>query len=206
MSDTDRTYYVICSDKCMFEGMTKEQIITAIAEATGATPTSIDDAFITKIKEQNKNGIIKFWRGTVAEYNAIAEKDADTLYIKTDDTRDAEIDAALQEINADIEEIQQEATQRQTKATDATMTIASSSTKGEFEYTCEFDNSYVVVDVIECHYEEPGELISRDVHFSVLPVYENYALVSGKKRIVAYRDETSTAKVDISMKIIEASY
>lgn len=206
MADTERTYYVMCADKCLFEGMTKEQIITAIAEATGATPTYIDDAFITKIKEQNKNGIIKFWRGTVAEYNAIAEKDSDTLYIKTDDTREAEIDAALQELNTDIEDIQQEAAQRQTKATAATMTIASNSTKGEFEYTCEFDNSYIVVDVLECHYKEQTEVYARDVHFSVLPVYENYELVAGKKRIVAYRDDTSTAKTDINMKIIEVSY
>lgn len=206
MSNTERTYYVICSDKCMFEGMTKEQIITAIAEATGTTPTNIDDAFITKIKEQNKNGIIKFWRGTVAEYNAIAEKDADTLYIKTDDTRDAEIDAALQEINADIEEIQQEAAKHQTTATAATMTIPQISNKGEFAYTCVYENSYIVIDVLECHYDEIQEVYPRDVHFSVLPVYENNAAVSGKKRIVAYRDDTSTAKVDISIKIIEVSY
>lgn len=67
----EKTYYVFCSDDCKYEGMTKEQIIAAIAEATGATPTDIDSAFITKIKEQNKNGALTFWFGTESEYNAL---------------------------------------------------------------------------------------------------------------------------------------
>ncbi len=99
----DRKYYVICQSNCKYEGMTKEQTIAAIAEATGATPTNIDDAFITKIKDQNKGGVIKVWRGTVAEYNAITKKDGDTVYIKTDDSRDADVDAAIKALGADLE-------------------------------------------------------------------------------------------------------
>ncbi len=103
----ERKYYVLCELGCKFEGMTKEQIFAAIAEATGATPTNIDDAFITKIKEQNKGGVIKVWRGTVAEYNAIAKKDDDTVYIKTDDTRDADVAAAIKSMQSEIEQIKQ---------------------------------------------------------------------------------------------------
>ena len=55
---SERNYYVLCDDNCRFESMTKEQIIAAIAEATGHTPEDIDAAFITRIKEQNKNMII----------------------------------------------------------------------------------------------------------------------------------------------------
>ncbi|MGA4517399.1 phage upper tail fiber protein [Solibacillus silvestris] len=80
MPDT-RTYFVICEDNCKFESMTKEQIIAAIAEATGSTPTQIDDAFITKIKEQNAEASTKFWIGTKAEYNAIQSKASDVVYI-----------------------------------------------------------------------------------------------------------------------------
>jgi hypothetical protein len=105
MSDTGRKYYVLCDNNCKFESMTKEQIITAIAEATGATPTNIDDAFITKIKEQNKGVAVKVWIGTTAEYNAIAEKDAYTVYIKTDDTRAAEIDAAIKALQTELEKL-----------------------------------------------------------------------------------------------------
>ena len=79
------TVYVIGNTNCKYEGMTKEQIIVAIAEATGNTPTGIDDAFITKIKEQNANGTVKLWIGTTAQFNAITEKADDTLYLLTDD-------------------------------------------------------------------------------------------------------------------------
>lgn len=78
---SDRNYYVLCDDNCRFEGMTKEQIIAAIAEATGTTPTQIDDAFITKIKEQNANAATKLWVGTKAQYNAIETKADDVIYI-----------------------------------------------------------------------------------------------------------------------------
>ena len=69
---SDRKFYVICSDDCLHESMTKEQIIAAIAEATGNVPTGIDDAFITKIKEMNENGTLQFWVGTEAEFNALS--------------------------------------------------------------------------------------------------------------------------------------
>lgn len=80
------TYNVIRGDGVFFEGMTKEQIISAIAEATGNTVEDIDSAFITKIKEINKGNAIKLWLGTNAEYNAIATKEDDVLYFITDDT------------------------------------------------------------------------------------------------------------------------
>lgn len=78
---SERNYYVLCDDNCRFEGMTKEQIYDAIAEATGMTPTPVDSAFITKIKEQNASHNLKMWKGTEAQYNALEEHDTDTLYI-----------------------------------------------------------------------------------------------------------------------------
>lgn len=98
----DRNYYVICDDNCKFEGMTKEQILAAIAEATGATVTDVDAAFITKIKEQNKGGALKFWRGTTAEYNALTEFDPDCYYIKTDDTAFDDVNAKFKTIDEQI--------------------------------------------------------------------------------------------------------
>ena len=79
----DRKYYVLSESNCKFESMTKEQIIAAIAEATGNTPTDVDAAFITKVKEQNKNADMRIWVGSEAEYNAIVAngtKDANTIY------------------------------------------------------------------------------------------------------------------------------
>ena len=68
----ERKFYVYCDDDCKFESMTKEQIIAAIAEATGNTPTEIDNAFITKIKEMNAGKSVMFWVGTEAEFNALS--------------------------------------------------------------------------------------------------------------------------------------
>lgn len=99
---SERTYYVICEDNCKFEGMTKEQILAAIAEATGATPTHIDDAFITKIKEINKNAALKFWIGTQAEYNAIETPEANCFYIFTDSDELSEIEEIAKETAEEV--------------------------------------------------------------------------------------------------------
>lgn len=77
--------YVMCGGRNLYEGMTKEEIIRAIAEATGNVPTLSEDAFITQIVNQKDGGNLKFWRGTRAEYNALTIKDQHTFYIITDD-------------------------------------------------------------------------------------------------------------------------
>jgi len=124
---SERTYYVLCADDCKFEGMTKEQIIAAIAEATGATPTQIDAAFITKIKEKNRNAPLKFWIGTQAEYNALATIDANTFYIFTDsdelstieqiaeDAAEAKAQEICQPLENDIDDLEEDVTAIQTE-------------------------------------------------------------------------------------------
>lgn len=99
----ERKYYVFCEDKCKFEAMTKEQTINAIAEATGRTPESIEtnEAFISMIKEQNANKNLKFWIGTTAQFQALQQKDNDTMYILTDDDSADSWD----EIAEDVEEL-----------------------------------------------------------------------------------------------------
>lgn len=89
-----RNYYVLCENNCKFPAMTAEQTMAAIAEATGNTPTNIDDAFITKIKEKNANNNLTFWVGTTAQYNALVaagEIDENCLCILTDETTNEEI-------------------------------------------------------------------------------------------------------------------
>lgn len=102
MDNYERIYYCFCGDNCKFETMTKEQIIAAIAEATGNTPTNIDSAFITKVKEQNKGNALAFWIGTTAEYNALETKDDLCFYIKTDDTTLDDINKAIELINKNL--------------------------------------------------------------------------------------------------------
>ena len=93
----DRTYYVLCADNCKFEGMTKEQIITAINNAisTGSVG-DVDAGFITKVKATNADKYITFWLGTRAEYNALTTKSENCLYIITDDDSYEQLIAAFE--------------------------------------------------------------------------------------------------------------
>ena len=99
----DRNYYVICEDGCRFEAMTKEQILEAIAEATGNTPTGIDNAFITKIKELNTGGNLSFWVGTSAQYNAIEERDPSVIYILNDESTLGDLSALVADMKTTLD-------------------------------------------------------------------------------------------------------
>lgn len=92
----DRKYYVISDDNCKFESLTKEEVLTAIAQAIESGEISdVDTGFVTTIKETNHNVGLKFWYGTQAEYNALQSYDAETYYIIKDDTRLDAIEAQL---------------------------------------------------------------------------------------------------------------
>lgn len=97
---SERNYWVLCDDNCRFPAMTREQILAAIAEATGNAVSGCDDAFITKIREMNANANLKFWLGTMAQFNALDEKDGNTLYIFTDDDTADSIENKFKEFDA----------------------------------------------------------------------------------------------------------
>lgn len=100
-------YYVFDDAKNLFEGMTKEQIINAIANATGQTPAQIDvNAVTTAIKEQNAQRSVALWVGTQAEYNAIQQPDNDTLYVVTDPHETSELQNQVDLLQARVEELE----------------------------------------------------------------------------------------------------
>lgn len=136
----ERKYYVLCANNCKFESMTKEQILAAIAEATGATVTDIDGAFITKIKELNKGEALTFWRGTTAEYNALPEKYDDCIYIKTDDTEIKDMTQAFEDMTQAFENMgllfaeQKEEVNNLTYGTSGSLNIVASGPSGPIDY------------------------------------------------------------------------
>lgn len=67
-------------------GMTREQMITAIEQIveTGEV-TDLDSGFVTTLKEKNHGAGLSVFVGTTAEINAVSPKEANTLYIPTDD-------------------------------------------------------------------------------------------------------------------------
>ncbi len=103
---SERKYFVLCENNCKFEGMTKEQIMTAIERAisTGEICEDVDTGFITRIKEQNNGAGLTFWVGTSAEYNALDPKINNCFYIITDDTTTKDIEAAIVILQKTVEE------------------------------------------------------------------------------------------------------
>ena len=102
---SERSYYCISDDNCKFPSMTSEQILAAIAQATGNTPQNVDNAFVTKLKEMNSGGDLTVWIGTSAEYAAIVAADAlvpNRLYITTDDTFESGVTEAIEELRSQI--------------------------------------------------------------------------------------------------------
>lgn len=102
----DRTYYVIADDNCKFESMTKEQILAAITQAVeGHSISDVDTGFVTTIKERNKNIGLKFWIGTTAEYNAIAQKEENCFYILSDDTELEDIETTVNNLHTVVDNL-----------------------------------------------------------------------------------------------------
>lgn len=101
-------YYVIGAGNNFYESMTKEQILAAITQAVESHAISdVDTGFVTTVKEQNRNAPLALWVGTEAEYNAIQDKDYNTLYIKTDDSSVEQLQTSIESVAAaDIERYQ----------------------------------------------------------------------------------------------------
>lgn len=98
------TVYVICNNNCKYEGMTKEQILTAIMQAVNeGTIGNIDTGFITTLK--TINGLpLRFFVGTQAEYNALANK-SDLFAIITDDTNKDNITKIIEELRKTLSDL-----------------------------------------------------------------------------------------------------
>lgn len=93
------TVYVICDANCRWEGMTKEQILTAITQAVNeGTIGDIDTGFITTVKTINGTPL-KFFVGAQNEYDALSDEAKQNLFaIITNDTTKEGIEAAIKEL------------------------------------------------------------------------------------------------------------
>lgn len=101
------TVYVICDQNCKFEGMTKEQIYTAIVQAVNeGTIGDIDTGFISTIKTIT-GSTLKFFVGTQAEYDVLTDEQKLNLFavISNDETLSGIDEAikALQEKSTSLE-------------------------------------------------------------------------------------------------------
>lgn len=103
---TTPTVYVICDTNCKYEGMTKEQIYTAIAQAVESGEIGdINTGFITTIKTITGTPL-KFFVGTQAEYNELTEDEKQNLFaIISDDTTGEGILTAIETLQTDLADL-----------------------------------------------------------------------------------------------------
>ena len=102
MADTPQVF-VICGNNCRYEGMTKEQILTAIYQAiqTGNIG-NCDTGFITTIKTINGKPL-KFFVGEQAAYDALTkEQQKDVFAIITNDTTKEELLNTLETLRVQV--------------------------------------------------------------------------------------------------------
>jgi hypothetical protein len=102
------TVYVICDNNCRYEGMTREQILTAIIQAVNnGSIGNIDTGFITTIKTINDKPL-KFFVGTQAEYEALTPAQTENLFaLITNDTSREGFNTTLEQLLKDVEEAQE---------------------------------------------------------------------------------------------------
>ncbi len=98
--------YVLCDNNCKYEGMTKEQILTAIMQAVeSGTVGDCNTGFITTVKTINGRGL-RFFVGTQAEYDSLSKTQKDGVFalITNDTTKDGLLEAIrdLQEEQSNI--------------------------------------------------------------------------------------------------------
>lgn len=108
MADTPKVY-VYCDANCKWEGMTKEQILTAIAQAVSTGEiTDIDTGFVQTIKTINGKAL-KFFVGSQSEYDGLSEEAKENLFaIITNDMTKDELLNTFNEMARSFEELEEQ--------------------------------------------------------------------------------------------------
>lgn len=171
----ERKYYVLCGQNCKFEGMTKEQILTAIMQAVNeGTIGNIDAGFITTIKTINGK-TLQFFVGEQSEYEALTEDEKQRAFaIITNDTTKESILKTLEECRNNLDTLQ-------TSLSDGRFTVKKLTSGIHWEAYCDDGESCVLDEPLEPGYayaiaysrqvmEAPGTgvLLGNDVYYSMM--------------------------------------
>lgn len=100
------TVYVFCDANCKHEGMTKEQILTAIQQAvTEGVIGDVDTGFVSTLKTINGT-YLKFYFGTKADFDALpADQKQNVFAIFSNDTIGEDMKSDIEKIKQDIKDI-----------------------------------------------------------------------------------------------------
>ncbi len=165
--------YALDSHNNYVPTMSKEDILAAIqtAAAGGSFEGFDNTAFVSRLKEINKNSSFSVWVGTQAEYNAVTEKQSNVLYLITDDPLCDDLPNAVDSIKKSFEEIETAITKQSDKIGANERAIAGVAAQTE------------KIEAIEQTVKEQGEIINsfNNVGYTTLYSGENssYTSVTG---------------------------
>lgn len=97
------TVYVFCDANCRHEGMTKEQILTAISQAVeNGVIGDVDTGFVTTLKTVNGT-YLKFYYGTKADFDALpADQKENVFAIFSNDTIGEDMKSSIEELQETV--------------------------------------------------------------------------------------------------------
>lgn len=100
------TVYVFCDANCRHEGMTKEQILTAITQAVeNGVIGDVDTGFVTTLKTVNGT-YLKFYYGTKADFDALpADQKENVFAIFSNDTIGEDMKSSIEELQETVKGI-----------------------------------------------------------------------------------------------------
>lgn len=100
------TVYVFCNENCRHEGMTKEQILTAISQAVeNGVIGDVDTGFVTTLKTVNGT-YLKFYYGTKADFDALpADQKENVFAIFSNDTIGEDMKSSIEELQETVKDI-----------------------------------------------------------------------------------------------------
>lgn len=183
MAETPKVY-VICDSNCKFEGMTKEQIFTAIKQAVeGGEIKDVDAGFITTIK--TINGLpLKFFVGTQEKYNTLSTEEKINLFaIITNDTTKEALEKAIN----DIEELEKFKENELLKSNVRTVSAFDNTNSIGYEFDVHLDEgkAYIFTFHLQAHGEDVGRYFGSTMTLFYSPdngrnlVYSSIGLLDG---------------------------
>lgn len=115
MSTTPKVY-AICDANCRWETLSREQILTAIAQAANeGIIRDVDTGFVQTIKTINGHGL-KFFVGEQSEYDTLTKADKEDLFaIITNDSTKEGLFNAIRLLEADVDGLNSKFEQQSTE-------------------------------------------------------------------------------------------
>ena len=195
------TVYVICDQNCKFEGLTREQILTAITQAVNeGTIGDIDTGFITTIKTINGTPL-KFFVGEQADYDALTDEQKQNLFaIITNDTTKDGILNAIKTLQEDLESLAKRVTECEKHA----LSYACEKADGETDFIINLNKlENKAIYLVELVFSSGTDIVYSNTGIMIFTIYDatykcntcRCDLGGGYKLDISYQPDINTSPI-----------